>query len=56
MAEIPASKVRVRRRYIVYCDVCEEGVDPERPSGFETREDAEAAKTQHLELHASEEL
>jgi hypothetical protein len=56
MAEIPASKVFVRRRYVVNCDVCEENVDPERPSGFETRGDAEAAKVKHLEQHASGEI
>jgi hypothetical protein len=57
--KISASKVRVHRRYIVDCDVCEEAVVIEGmdgPYGYPTRQDAVAAKKLHLEQHAAGEL
>lgn len=53
--KIPASKVNVRRRYLVDCEVCGEGVEPQS-GGFEFKADALEAKRRHLEQHESEEL
>jgi hypothetical protein len=51
MAKIPASKVLVRRRFIVDCEVCQAAVEPES-GAFATRQEAEEAKRRHLEEHA----
>jgi hypothetical protein len=51
MPKIPASKVLVRRRYLVDCEVCQEAVEPES-GAFGTRQEAQEAKARHLEAHA----
>lgn len=52
--KIPASKVLVRRRYLVDCEVCLEAVAPES-GGFANRREADVAKVQHLKMHEEEE-
>lgn len=52
--KIPASKVLVRRRYLVDCDVCLEAVEPES-GGFASRREANEAKDRHLKMHEEEE-
>jgi hypothetical protein len=49
---IPKSKVVIRRRYIVDCDVCEEAIEP-LSGGFATRQEAEAARGRHLADHCA---
>jgi hypothetical protein len=53
--KIPASKVEVRRVYLVDCVPCGEAVEPQS-GAFPDRGDAEDAKTRHLAAHASGEI
>ena len=55
MAKIPKSKVIIRRRYLVDCDVCAEAVEPES-GAFDSRLMAERAQRRHLDLHESGEF
>lgn len=52
--KIPASKVTIRRQYLVDCKVCVEGVEVD--DQFWDRKSAEEAKTRHLEEHERGEL
>jgi hypothetical protein len=47
---IPASKVRITRVYLVDCDVCHEGIEPES-GGLLDRREAERVKQRHLDGH-----
>jgi len=55
MPRIPRRKVRIRRVYLVDCQVCGEGVEvelSETSGGFASRGEAEDAKQRHLNEHA----
>jgi hypothetical protein len=56
---VAASKVRITRRYLVDCAVCEELVTAEGADtsyGYPTKAAAAAVKAQHLEQHAAGEI
>lgn len=48
---IPASKVVVKRQWVVDCTVCQAGVETET-GAFESAEEAAQAKARHLAEHA----
>jgi hypothetical protein len=49
--KIPAVRVVIRRQYLVDCNVCGAGVEPDEE--FWDRVSAEEAKQRHLDEHAN---